>query len=114
MAFDGKRLINHLIRTIESVHEDFCGSLCFMEHSCVSYNIKTTSGSPIAAKCELNNSTHKDYPQDLKSEDNYIYRGTEVIQPSILNTGVFTIRPKLTEISLQIKRKSYFPGSSKF
>ena len=79
MAFDGKRLINHVIRTIDSVQEDFCGSLCFMEHNCVSYNVEMISGSPVARKCELNNSTHKEHPEDLKQFDNSIYRGTEVI-----------------------------------
>lgn len=54
MAFEGKQLINHVIQTIEDVLEDFCGSLCFMEHDCVSYNVEISSGSQLATKCELN------------------------------------------------------------
>ena len=87
MAFDGKRLINHVIQTIESVQEDFCGSLCFMEHNCVSYNVEIISGSSEARKCELNNSTHKEHPGDLQKFNNFIYRGTEVMQPEILYAG---------------------------
>ena len=78
MAFDGSRMINHIIRTIESVQEDFCGALCFMEHSCVSYNMEITSGSSIATKCELNNATHNEHPNDLLQQNNYIYRGIRV------------------------------------
>lgn len=83
MAFEGKQLINHVIQTIEDVLEDFCGSLCFMEHDCVSYNVEISSGSQLATKCELNNSTHKEHPGDLRVKNNYIYRGSEVIVPLI-------------------------------
>lgn len=77
-AFEGKRLVNHVIRTIQHVQEDFCGALCFMEHNCVSFNVEMTSGSDTATKCELNNATHHEYPNDLKPWNNYIYRGTKV------------------------------------
>jgi len=85
MAFDGSRLINHTIRTIEFVQEDFCGALCFMELSCVSYNMEITSGSSIATKCELNNSTHIEHPNDLVQQSNYIYRGIKVTGASNCN-----------------------------
>ena len=78
LAFPGKRLINHLIRTVESPMQDFCSALCFMEPNCVSYNELVTSGSPAITKCELNNSTHNEHSQDLKSWTNYRYKATMV------------------------------------
>ena len=59
LAFHGKRLINHLIRTVESLVQDFCSTLCFMEPNCVSYNEVVISSSPSVTKCELNNSLGK-------------------------------------------------------
>ena len=78
LAFPGKRLINHLIRTVEFPVQDFCSALCFMEPKCVSYNELVASGSPVIAKCELNNSTHNEHPQDPKSWTNCRYKGTMV------------------------------------
>ena len=78
LAFHGKRLINHLIRTVESLVQDLCSTLCFMEPNCVSYNELVTSGSPVITKCELNNFTHNEHPQDLKSWTNYRYKATMV------------------------------------
>ena len=49
-----------------------------MEPNCVSYNKLVTSGSPVITKCELNNSTQNEHPQDLKSWRNYRYKGTMV------------------------------------
>ena len=49
-----------------------------MEPNCVSYNMEDISGSPSIAKCELNNSTHNEHPDDFKPSSNYIYRGSEV------------------------------------
>ena len=83
MVFDGKRLVNHVIRTIEFVQVDFCGSLCFMEHNCVSYNMEIRGGSSTATKCELNNATHNEYPGDLKQRNNYTYHGIKVSKPYI-------------------------------
>ena len=78
LAFLGKRLINHLIRTVESPVQDLCSALCYMEPNCVSYNELVTSGSPIITKCELKNSTHNEHHQDLESWINYRYKGTMV------------------------------------
>ena len=49
-----------------------------MEPNCVSYNMEVIEGSPSIAKCELNNSTHHEHPDDFKPSPNYIYRGSEV------------------------------------
>ena len=78
LAFPGKRLINHLIRTVESSVQDFCSALCYMEPNCVSYNVLVASGFQEIIKCALKNSTHNEHPQDLKSWKNYRYKGTMV------------------------------------
>ena len=78
LSFHGKRLINHVIRTVESLIDDFCGAVCFMEPSCISYNMEVISGSPSITKCELNNSTHNEHPDDLKPWQNCIYQGAVV------------------------------------
>ena len=78
LAFPGKRLINHLIRTVESPVQDFCSALCYVEPNCVSYNELVTSGSLAITKCELNNSTHNEHSQDLRSWTNYKHKATVV------------------------------------
>ena len=40
------------------------------------YNIEVTS--ELSTKCELNNSTHIEYPDDLKPWSKYNYRGANV------------------------------------
>ena len=49
-----------------------------MEPNCVSFNTKVISGSSSVTKCELNNSTHLENPDNLATTPNYIYRGSEV------------------------------------
>ena len=67
LAFPGKRLINHLIRTVESPVQDFCSAICYIESKCDSDNELVAGRSPVFPQCELNNSTHKEHPQGLKS-----------------------------------------------
>ena len=44
-AFDGKRLINHVIRIVEVLTMSFCDNMCYMEPDCVSINVhKQVSG----------------------------------------------------------------------
>ena len=75
-TFLGKRLINHVIKSLEIVQENLCGALCFMENNCVSFNTEIRGGS--SSKCELNNASHNEYPQDLQPWTNYTYRGAKV------------------------------------
>ncbi|KAL9953812.1 hypothetical protein ACROYT_G041278 [Oculina patagonica] len=55
---------------------DFCDALCYMEHNCASFNVMLKSDSQ-GNKCELNNSTHEGYENDLEENPNYVYRGTK-------------------------------------
>ena len=67
----GKRLMNHVIRSVDVMDRQFCGALCFMEHSCVSYNYITTSET-VKQKCELNNATYEGHEEDLQEHSNYV------------------------------------------
>ncbi|XP_068735802.1 uncharacterized protein [Montipora capricornis] len=75
-AFQSRRLVSHVIRTIENIEGDFCEALCYMEDNCVSFNMKII-GEPGASSttCELNNSTHYGHPGDLQIWEDYFYHG---------------------------------------
>lgn len=76
-AFKGKRLVNHLIHTVDVMDEDLCRILCFSDYNCVSYNFM--AGKETAKrKCELNNSTHEEHKEDLEENLNYVHRGATV------------------------------------
>ena len=72
----GKRLIKHVIRKASVMDREFCGALCFMEHNCISYNLKTTSQDG-KHKCELNNATHEE-EEDLEKNTDYEYHAAKV------------------------------------
>ena len=76
-VFKDKRLINHIIRSVDVTDKQFCGALCFMEPNCVSYNLKTTSGTG-KHKCELNDATHEGHEEDVQENPDYVYRGAKV------------------------------------
>ena len=85
-AFDGKRLMNHMIRVAEVMTKDFCENVCFMEPDCVSINLEKQVNGHGGYKCELNNITHERHEHDLKNEDYYFYRAAEVGVASLTNT----------------------------
>ncbi|XP_022797648.1 uncharacterized protein LOC111335915 isoform X2 [Stylophora pistillata] len=74
LSYVGKRLINHVIRTIPNMDQDSCEWQCYLDHNCVSINLQFQG---IKQVCELNNSTHNEHHQDFVEEDGYFYRGTE-------------------------------------
>ena len=71
--FDGKRLKNHVIRTVDVTGERSCRTLCYMEPNCVSYNF-----NKVTKKCELNNSTFREGEENMESNPGYIYCGAKV------------------------------------
>ena len=85
-AFDGKRLINHVIRVAEVTTKDFCENVCFMEPDCVSINLDKRVSGHGEYKCELNNVTHERHEHDLKKEDNHFYHAAEVGVALLANT----------------------------
>ena len=77
-AFDGKRLINHTIRTVEITVSRFCENLCYMEPDCVSINLYTRADGNGNYKCELNNATHEGHEEKLIDQEMYFYHAAEV------------------------------------
>ena len=71
--FEGKRLKDHVIRSVDAIDADDCEVLCFWEPDCVSFNFKKSM-----SQCELNNSTFEEQEDKLETNYDYIYRGAEV------------------------------------
>ena len=74
----GKRLENHTIHQDQTKSEDSCMILCFMEKECRSFNFNLTTDEDGMHLCEVNNSTAKLNPEDLKDLQEYNYRETKV------------------------------------
>ena len=85
-AFDGRRLINHVIRIVEVLTMNFCENMCYMEPDCVSINLDKRVSEHGGYKCELNNVTHGRHEHDLKKEDNHFYYAAEVGVALLANT----------------------------
>nr|XP_058951037.1 uncharacterized protein LOC131778640 [Pocillopora verrucosa] len=76
-AFDGKRLINHTIRTVEITVSGFCENLCYMVPDCVSINLYTRGDGNGNYQCELNNATHEGHEEKLIDQEMYFYHAAE-------------------------------------
>ena len=72
-----KRFVNHRITTMIVKDLDECEYRCYLDANCVSLNIKNRDSNG-THECELNNSTHLEHDRDLKDNQLYYYRGTEV------------------------------------
>ena len=72
----GYALKGHVIRFINVTNEDWCQIKCYLEGSCMSYNLGPKKDN--VQECELSRSDHLQNPQDLIARANFIYRGTEV------------------------------------
>ena len=84
-AFDGKRLINHVIRIVEVLTMSFCDNMCYIEPDCVSINVYKQVSGHGGYKCELNNVTHERHEHDLEKKDDYFYHAAEVGVASLAN-----------------------------
>ena len=69
--------MNHAIRAHDVMITDFCDALCYIEHNCESYNLKTMSENE-GHRCELKNATHEGNKNDLEENPDYVYRGIKV------------------------------------
>lgn len=78
LTFYGERLINHEIRTVNVLDQDFCELSCYLENNCVSINLELEASMSGTHKCDLNNSTHKEHGKDLVKTAGYVYLGTNV------------------------------------
>ena len=77
-AFDGRRLVNHVIRIVEVLAMSFCDNMCYMEPDCVSINLYKRVSGDGGYKCELNNVTHERREHYLERKDHYFYHAAEV------------------------------------
>ena len=74
----GKRFENHIVETAEVTSEASCQIRCFMNlEICRSINFNHTESSK-GHFCELNNSTAKEHPTDLKNRPEFDYHETKV------------------------------------
>ena len=76
--FDGKRLVNHVIRIVEVTVRKFCETMCYMEPDCVSINLDKRAGGRGVYRCELNNVTHEGHEDELTNNASYFYHAAEV------------------------------------
>ncbi|XP_022806738.1 uncharacterized protein LOC111343813 [Stylophora pistillata] len=76
-AFNGRHLMNHVIRIVEIMVKEFCTMLCYMEPDCVSINLDDTAGVNGKYKCELNNVTHEGHEHEFKWHPNYFYHASQ-------------------------------------
>ena len=78
LTFKEKLLVSNVIRVADVMDQEFCGSLCFMELNCVSYNFKILASQTGEHKFELNNATHEAYEHNLEENPYYVYLGVKV------------------------------------
>ncbi|XP_066026005.1 sushi, von Willebrand factor type A, EGF and pentraxin domain-containing protein 1-like [Pocillopora verrucosa] len=76
-TFDGKRLVNHVIRIAEVTVKKFCEAECFMEPYCVSFNLDKRTDGNEKYKCELNDVTHERHEDDWKEDENFFHVAAE-------------------------------------
>ena len=69
--FDGKRLVNHVIRIVEVTVREFCETMCYIEPDCVSINLHKRAGGRGVYRCELNNVTHEGHEDELTNNASY-------------------------------------------
>ena len=78
-TFDGKRLVNHVIRIAEVTVKKFCEAECFMEPYCVSFNLDKRTDGNEKYKCELNDASHERHKDDWKEDENFFHVAAEVM-----------------------------------
>ncbi|XP_068695515.1 uncharacterized protein [Montipora foliosa] len=75
--FARKRLIKHIISTVQVGNMDICELCCYQEHDCVSFNLEINASPEGTFSCELNNATHLEQDGDFEDAKDFVYRGGE-------------------------------------
>ena len=75
-AIEGQALANHTVESFRVTGRDICEVKCFLHDSCVSYNLGPQESS--GHVCELSDSDHIQYPQDLQNRIGFLYVAFEV------------------------------------
>ena len=60
------------------IDRDMCEYRCYLDHNYVSVNFYFGENGAEVHNCGLNNSTGKEYDNDLVKAANYVYHGTKV------------------------------------
>lgn len=76
--FAGKRLVEHVITTVQVLDKDLCELRCYLEPNCVSFNFKVKMDAERTFTCELNNATHLEQNGHFINTKDYDYQGGEV------------------------------------
>ncbi|XP_015765774.1 PREDICTED: sushi, von Willebrand factor type A, EGF and pentraxin domain-containing protein 1-like isoform X2 [Acropora digitifera] len=76
-TFGNRRLIKHVIESVNVSDFDNCELRCYHQPNCVSINFNIIRDSGGFHKCELNNATHRGHDNELENKDGYIYKGAE-------------------------------------
>ena len=95
----GERLVNHVIRTIKVLDQDFCELQCYREYNCVSINFDLTG----THNCDLNNATHKEHEKDLVKKEGYVYHGTMVSRTPVNDIRVLFLHFKKNEMCVKME-----------
>ena len=72
----GYALQGHTIKILSIGSHASCRDLCTMESHCVSFNLGPPTNDRVV--CELSDSDHTRHPDDLKPQQGFVYRATEV------------------------------------
>ena len=70
--------MKHIITTIKVFELDLCELQCYHQPNCVSINFNVIADSSGLHECELNNATHRSHGDELKNQDDYVYKGAQV------------------------------------
>ena len=84
-TFGNRRLIKHVIESVNVRDFDNCELRCYHQPNCVSINFNVIRDSGGFHKCELNNATHRGHDNELENKDGYIYKGAEVRTSNLLS-----------------------------
>ena len=86
-------LEHHVIQSILVDDNDFCQMKCYVEPTCLSYNLGTMA-SVDKFVCELSDSDHNEHPENLVYKKGFSYHPTVVSTIKILNNWIERILKK--------------------
>ncbi|PFX15344.1 Fibrillin-1 [Stylophora pistillata] len=106
LFFVGERLINHTIANMSVIDRDTCEYRCYLDYNCVSVNFYFGENGGEAHNCELNNSTAKEYEEDLVQAGNFVYHGTKAPASRDLQENDIDVYVRLDLLATIVKRTS--------
>ena len=86
----GRALIGHVFKSIFVEDEENCKLSCYLENDCVSYNFASRLVSN-KHLWELSDSDHREHPQDLQEENDFVY-GVSKVRNTLAKLRAFIIK----------------------